>query len=111
MRHEAGGRVTRAGALCIVLVLTVGAIGYAQPPGGLQMPDPKQMSGVPLPTTDITAGTVTVRVIRGSLSNIVPDQLVELTGEVAASRRTNAAGRAEFAGLKPGARLKAVTVV
>jgi hypothetical protein len=79
-------------------------------PGG-QMPDPKQMSGVPLPTSDIPAGTVTVRVVRGTLSNLVVGQPVELTGDVSASAKTNDAGRAEFAGLAPGARLKAVAVV
>ena len=95
----------------IVLALLVPAAALAQPPSGAQMPDPKQMSGVPLPTSDIPAGTVTVRVIRGSLSNLVVDHPVELTGDVAASSKTNDAGRAEFQGLKPGARVKAVTVV
>lgn len=83
----------------------------AQVPPGAQMPDPKQMSGVPLPASDIPAGTVTVRVVRGALSNLVVGQVVELVGEVTASGRTNDAGRAAFMGLKPGTRVKAVTVV
>ena len=80
-------------------------------PAAAQMPDPRQMSGVPLPTTEIPAGTVTVRVVRGSLSNLVVDQRVELSGDVSATATTNDAGRAEFTGLKPGVRLKASTTV
>ena len=56
-------------------------------------------------------GTVTVRVVRGALSNLVVDQAVELTGDASASARTNDAGRAEFTGLVPGSKVKAVTIV
>ncbi len=76
------------------------------------MPDPKEIAGVPLPVSDVAAGTVTVRVIRGSLSNNLPGQAVELlvNGE---SRRetTGESGRAEFAGLATGSHVKAVAVV
>src|SRR5688572_8410445 len=82
----------------------------AQPAGG-QMPDPKQMSGIPRPDGEIPAGTVTVRVIRGSLANNLPGHPVELVGEGPVSGKTNDEGRAEFRGLKIGARLKAVTTV
>lgn len=96
----------------LVAAIGVSAAGQiAQVPPGAQMPDPKQMSGVPLPTGDIPAGTVTVRVVRGSLSNLVTGQPVELVGDVTASSSTNDAGRAEFSGLKPGSRVKAITVV
>ena len=84
---------------------------HAQAMAGAQMPDPKQMSGVPLPTSDLPAGTVTVRVVRGALSNLVVDQPVELAGDVTATSRTNDAGRAEFTGLAPGARVRAITTV
>lgn len=96
-------------ALTVVALL---ATAHAQVlPAGAQMPDPKQMSGVPLPTTDIPAGTVTVRVVRGALSNLVVDQSVQLVGDLDAEARTNDAGRAEFTGLRVGARIKAVAVV
>ena len=101
----------------LALVLTIGWLlsggeaPSAQPAPGGQMPDPRQMSGVPLPTADIPPGTVTVRVVRGALSNLVVDHPVEITGDVSASARTNDAGRAEFSGLKPGATLRAVTTV
>jgi hypothetical protein len=47
---------------------------------GGQMPDPKKISGVPLPVPDVPVGTITVRVVRGQISNILPGQTVELTG-------------------------------
>jgi hypothetical protein len=100
---------TLAAAAAVVVLLV--SLPTAQVMPGAQMPDPKQMSGVPLPTTDIPAGTVTVRVVRGSLSNLVTNQPVELTGDISKTASTNDAGRAEFAGLKPGSRVKAVTVV
>jgi hypothetical protein len=77
-----------------------------------QMPDPKQMSGKPLPVGDLTPGTVTARVFRGQLSNPLPGQTVELTGAGApVTSKTDAAGRATFTSLTPGTRVKvAVTV-
>ena len=46
--------------------------------GGFQMPDPKQMSGIPRPVTDLPDRAISVRVIRGSLSNNIANQPVEL---------------------------------
>src|SRR5204862_957653 len=85
----------------------------ASPPSlQAQMPDPRQMSGIPLPVADLPAGTVTVRVVRGAITNVLTGQLVELTGGPSPlSAKTNDAGRAEFSGLQPGARVKAVTTV
>ena len=102
-------RVLVALALMAMLVPALAA----QPAGG-QMPDPKQMSGIPRPDGEIPAGTVTVRVIRGSLANNLPGHPVELVGEGPESGKTgqtNAEGRAEFRGLKIGSTLKAVTTV
>jgi hypothetical protein len=79
---------------------------------GGQMPDPKQISGVPLPIADLPAGTVTVRVIRGALSNTLPGQTVELTVNGAAkSAKTDDAGRATFDNLTVGATIKATVTV
>ena len=76
------------------------------------MPDPKQIAGVPLPVSDVAAGTVTVRVIRGSLSNNLPGQAVELLVNGEPRRETTGeSGRAEFPGLPTGSRVKAVAVV
>lgn len=83
------------------------------------MPNPQQMSGVPLPSPELPAGTLTVRVVRGTVSNNLPGQKVELllgSGGTDARRErregtTDAAGRAEFRALRPGDRLQAAAVV
>src|SRR5262245_39195231 len=65
-----------------ILGLTLGVLGVLR--GGevafsqIQMPDPKQMSGIPRPTGDLPTGTVSVRLIRGSLSNNIANHPVEL---------------------------------
>ncbi len=76
------------------------------------MPDPKAMSGVVLPVSDIPAGTVTVRVIRGGLDQNVAKQAVEFTidGKVRIVT-TDESGRAMVSGLRRGAQVKAVAVV
>ena len=82
------------------------------PGGGTMMPDPRQMSGIPLPVGDVPSGTVTVRLIRESLSNPIAGHAVELQGpSTPLQGNTNDAGRAEFSNLRPGTRLKAVAVV
>ena len=98
---------------CFVLVLVValGALSTARAQGG--MPDPSQMSGVPLPSPDLAAGTITVRVVRGSLANNIEGQTVSLAVEGGRAREatTDAAGRAEFTGLAAGQQVQASTVV
>jgi hypothetical protein len=86
-------------------------LGISLPAQAQQMPDPRQMSGVPLPTGDLPVGTITVRVIRGSLANPVVNQVVQITGGATTTATTNESGRAEFSGLTPGARVRAFTEV
>jgi len=60
----------------------------------------------------VPVGTVTVRVIRGALTNPLPGQPVELTvAGTQKTAKTDDAGRATFSGLAPGSRAKAVVVV
>ena len=76
------------------------------------MPDPKQMAGIPRPVTDLPDGAVSVRLIRGQLSNNIPNFPVELhVGSQVRTAKTDEAGRAEFTGLPAGETLKAVAVV
>ena len=73
-------------------------------------PDPRQMSGMPLPDQALPDGTISVRVIRGSLSNNVLDHPVELRqGDVVETALTDAEGRATFLTLNPGQRGQAST--
>jgi hypothetical protein len=80
------------------------------PGQGADMPDPKAMSGMTLNVPDVPVGTVTVRVIRGALTNPIAGQDVQLTGPGTASKssKTDDSGRATFSGLTPGTRYKAV---
>ena len=76
------------------------------------MPDPKQMSGVPLPVGDVPAGTVTVRLVRATLANNITSHPVELIVDGASRQQTtNESGRAVFTELRPGARAKASAIV
>ena len=79
---------------------------------GPAMPDPKDIAGIPLPVGDVAAGTVTVRVVKGSLANNLAGQTVDLVVDGTPRRQTTGeSGRAEFTGLRPGARVKATAVV
>ena len=101
------GTVTSAGWPVALVLLAVLAL---LPSPASAQPDPRQMSGIPLPDPQLPAGTITVRVVRGTLSNNVPDQTVELReGDNVATAVTNAEGRAEFLTLNPGATVVAST--
>jgi hypothetical protein len=94
--------------LAVAFVAISAASSFAQP----GMPDVRQMSGIPLPVGEVATGTVTVRVLRGSLANVVPGQDVDLVvGGAARASKTNDAGRAEFSGLTPGTQVKARTTL
>ena len=58
---------------CVLALLLAFSRAEAQ-----NMPDPKEIAGVPLPVGDVPVGTVTVRVIRGQMSNNVAEQPVDL---------------------------------
>lgn len=78
-----------------------------------QMPDPKQMSGIPRPVSDLPVGTVTVRLIRGAFTNPLPGESVELAGAGMAAKtaKSDASGRAQFDGLAPGTRVRASATI
>ncbi|MCA1586372.1 MAG: hypothetical protein LC791_16920 [Acidobacteria bacterium] len=88
---------------CFVLAVSVQA---------QNMPDPSQMSGVPLPAPELATGTVTVRVVRERMGNNIANQPVTIRGgQIEQRARTDAQGRAVFTGLPPGATVQAETVV
>jgi hypothetical protein len=92
-------------------VVTMGMTAVAQMPQGTAMPDVRQMSGVPLPSGDLAPGTLTVRLVRGSLSNPLTGHEVALSGGATERASTNDVGRAEFSGLPIGAKVKATATV
>ena len=87
--------------LWLAALILVAAPLYAQP-------DPRQMSGIPRPVDDLPSGSVSVRVIRGAMTNNIANQTVELlVGTEVQTTKTDAQGRAQFDKLPPGATLKA----
>jgi hypothetical protein len=77
-----------------------------------QMPDPKQMAGIPRPVTDLPDGSVSVRLIRGQLSNNIAGHPVDahVNGRVV-TVKTDDAGRAQFDKLQAGASVKFTATV
>jgi hypothetical protein len=101
--------MTRSAVLQCTLLL---ALGSASASAQINMPDPKQISGVPLPAPDVATGSVSVRVIRGSFANNVTDQPVEFAVDgKTRTIKTDENGRALMSGLATGAHLKAATVL
>ena len=99
--------VARALAAFIVSVAT-----FAGPHVSGQQMDIRQASGVPLPAADVPAGTVSVRVVRDSFANNLSGVDVEF--DVNGSRttvKTDAAGRAQMAGLTAGTTVRARATV
>ena len=75
-------------------------------------PDPRQMSGIPRPDPDLADGLITVRVIRGSFANNVPDHPVELlAGDTVSTAETDREGRASFTSLSPGSSVRVATTL
>jgi hypothetical protein len=92
-----GDHVKRLLALCL---LALSSAALAQP----MMMDPSKMSGIPRPDPQVPAGTITVRLIRGQLSNRmtgVPVTLASADGKKK-EQKTDGEGRATFAGLDAG---------
>jgi hypothetical protein len=80
-----------------------------------QMPDLRQMAGQPLPSADLPAGTIVVRVVRETIANNIPGVEVELVadGGGAAPRRarTDDSGRATFTDVTRGPRYRVTATV
>jgi hypothetical protein len=96
-------------ALCSLLgVLGIASAASAQ----FQMPDAKEMSGLPRPVEDLPNGAVSVRLIRGSLANNIVNHEVKLiAGGKELSVKTDDSGRAEFDNVPPGTTVHAVADV
>ncbi len=104
-------RLHVAWGVSMVCVMLMNGVALGQ----FQMPDPRQMSGIPRPVDDLSDGTVSVRLIRGQLSNNLPGHPVELHLSGSTNRvlkvSTDENGRAQFSGLPSGATCQAVAVV
>ena len=95
------GRLTTSAALVCLAVAGLSA-----------QPDPRQMSGIPRPDPNLADGLITVRVIRGSFANNVPDHPVELlAGDTVSTAETDREGRASFTSLSPGSPVRVATAL
>lgn len=104
-------RLLRAAAR-VAAGLVLSLVVVAPAAGQINMPNPKEISGVPLPAADLAAGSVSVRVIRGGFDKNVPNQPVVFTIDgTPRTISTDAQGRAQVDGLKAGAIVSASTVV
>ena len=96
--------------LCLLCALCVAIEASAQ--GGFAMPDPREMSGIPRPVDDLPNGAISVRLIRGSLSNNIVNHPVKLLASgKELTVQTDDAGRAQFNDVPPGSTVKAVADV
>ncbi len=96
----------------LALVLTTLTLCAGAVRAQMQMPDPKQMSGIPRPVTDLPNGSLSVRLIKGDLANNVVGHPVELhIGDKVQTVKTDDGGRAQFDKLPAGETLKAVAIV
>jgi hypothetical protein len=97
-----GRQVRQFAAVAVAALLALlAARALAQP----MMIDPSRMSGIPRPDPQVPAGTVTVRLIRGELSNRLVGMEVELRqlGDGTSRKaKTDENGRATFSGLGQG---------
>ena len=88
--------------LAVVCLAAMPALLSAQ----IAMPNPKEISGVPLATGQVPAGTVSARVIRGGFDKPVEGATVQLTfpkgGGRNATMKTDAQGRAPFPNVPNG---------
>src|SRR6266700_5071422 len=124
MRRQASG-LTRGGlaiAAAAVVLVAAGRDAVAQPmmgggPPGRPMPDLRMMMGKPLPSPELPAGTVTVRVARKIPVNAVPGAEVVAVVKTAGGEmkkrtaKTDDRGRATFEGVGAGNRFQAQVVV
>jgi hypothetical protein len=93
-------------AACALLVAARGAAAdqAAAAPGNM----PAHMAAMPLAAPDLPAGTVSVRLVRGDISNNLAGETIELEVDGRSmTEKTDASGRARFSGLAAGSTVKA----
>jgi hypothetical protein len=123
-RQLAGSRPPAPGVdaakAVVLMALTAGVLAFGAPAsaqmggtGGMAgMPDARAMSGIPRPDSSVPVGTLSVRLVRGQMTNVITGHPVDFI----ASGRTQTAktdenGRALVRDLTPGTLVRASAVV
>jgi hypothetical protein len=102
VRGCAGARVPVLGALVLSGVALI-VLGGGEAVAQVQMPDPSLIHGRAIPASELSTGTVTVRVVRESIGNNIAGQEVRVLVDGATrTAKTDDLGRAEFPGLPQG---------
>jgi hypothetical protein len=102
------GLVTALKACSVVMLV----LALTVPAAAQQMPDPSLIHGKALPAPELPDGTITVRVVRESIGNDIPDQPVSLTATGRTrTANTDAQGRAQFTNLPVGQEGRAAATV
>ena len=105
-----GARAARPRAGQVPKPVGAGVLLLCLDASALAQPDPRQMSGIPRPDPNLSDGSITVRVIRGSFANNVDGQAVELrAGDRVSTAETDGEGRATFLTLNPGEQVTVAT--
>ena len=109
-------RVRQPASLAL-LALVAGSLARRRPceradgrawAGGGGMPDAKAMSGIARPSETVPTGSVSVRLVRGQISNLVTGHPVEFSVDGKRQTvKTDATGHAVLAGLGAGAAVQA----
>jgi hypothetical protein len=105
------GRIGRISTfLCVLCVLCGGEFVFVS--SARAQIDPRQMAGIPRPVTDLPNGSISVRLIRGQLSNNIAGHPVDAhIGDRVVTVKTDDAGRAQFDKLQAGASVRFTATV
>ncbi len=80
--------------------------------GTAGMPDARAMSGIPRPDGAAAPGTISVRLVRGQLTNLVTSHPVEfIVNGKSQTMTTDSSGRAVLSGVAPGATVHVLATV
>jgi hypothetical protein len=115
MKNTYGPIVARL--LAAAMVVTLPVLGAAQVPpavsSGSPVPAMARAAGMPLHDGALAPGMLTVRIVEGAFTNNLSGQIVrlEIAGGAAQSAATGPDGRAQFAHLPVGGRIRVSAVV
>jgi hypothetical protein len=112
-RLGAGAKLMLVAVALGGLLTASGARAQMGGSGGMAgMPDARAMSGIPRPDGGTAPGTISVRLVRGQLTNLVTGHPVEfIVNGTSQTVKTDSSGRAVLTGVAPGATVHVLATV